>query len=64
MTEEYLNEIEKDNHTRIKRTNTIQQLIDQVRILRKLVVAVDGSGFDYVDGKNWFEVRDEVLNQE
>lgn len=70
MTEEYLNEIEKDNQgIMINPSKKIQQLIDEIRTLRKLVEAVDNK-YDYpiacwdIDGENWFDVRKEVLNQE
>lgn len=45
------------------------ELINEVRKLRELVEAVDTDYGGYacckdVDGKNWFDVRGEVLNQE
>lgn len=44
----------------------VAELIKEIYVLRALVEAVDGGGFDTefhnVDGKNWFDVRDKALS--
>lgn len=68
MNDERLDNIQKGfENSSEYRGKLILELISEVRMLRKLVQAVDNK-YDYpiacwdVDGKNWFDAREEALS--